>query len=434
MIRKQDITQVVDNNLCHSCGACFSSCGHNSISFNENFTGHVLPKINYDTCTNCGLCFDVCSGDHFGESLVTNLPDDPFTGIILKTEVGYACNNRIYKEGQSGGVVTAILEYLFQTKQIGSAIVATMSDNIALRGRFKVVRSIDDLKGTQKSKYIPIPLLHAIPEIKNEILPIAIVGLSCHLHSLHNLIDKYRWLRKKEFIKIGLICDRVMLASSIDFITSQVTHEPIKNFVFRDTTTTSYPGDITFSTFNKKFYTINKNLRMIMKDFFTPSRCRLCFDKMNIFSDITIGDPHGVDDVDRLKGESLIMSRTDIGHKIIERSKLKGNISLRSVDTGLALKGQRIEKKRIDWNNYTFHWKELGNKVPNIPLNFSRTSNSNEFELQLNHSLHLLTLNNRENVLNYAKKYYKKYRFRKFKKLPNRAISKLHNKLKGLLK
>jgi len=47
-----DITQVVDEHLCHSCGACFASCGHNSISFHESVGGYYVPKIDYDTLVN----------------------------------------------------------------------------------------------------------------------------------------------------------------------------------------------------------------------------------------------------------------------------------------------------------------------------------------------------------------------------------------------
>ena len=37
---------------------------------------------------------------------------------------------------------------------------------------------------------------------------------------------------------------------------------------------------------------------MALKDMFTAPHCRICYDKVNVFSDIVFGDPWCMDDVD----------------------------------------------------------------------------------------------------------------------------------------
>jgi len=407
-----DITQVVDENLCHSCGACFASCGHDSISFHESVGGYYVPKIDYDTCTGCELCFAVCSGDHFGETLTDEMPEDPFVGNILSCEVGKATSKSIFENSQSGGVTTALLASLLDSGEIEVALVAITKEDTPPRGDFALVTTSSELYASQKSKYTPIALLSAIPQLKKVQGKIAIVGLSCHLQSLQNLCDTYKWLGKKDIFKIGLICDRVMTSTAIDFIAKQATDEPIKNFIFRDKAEPSYPGNPVVVTRDDTKIVLDKSLRMEMKDFFTPARCRLCFDKLNVFADVVMGDPHGVTGTDKENGETLVITRTSKAKKLIQMTKDSQSINLRDADIKEAIKGQNIEKKKIEWSAYTTAWKELGRKAPEYPFEIESTNFLKEKE-SLEHSLSLNDYYSKEELLSDAQKYYNKKRLKK---------------------
>lgn len=82
-----------------------------------------------------------------------------------------------------------------------------------------------------------------------------------------------------------------------------------------------------------------------MKDFFTPTRCMLCFDKMNIYSDIVLGDPHGVENTDKENGESLVLVRTSLGKDIVNDAIANNFINLRDASLEQAISGQGIELK-----------------------------------------------------------------------------------------
>ncbi len=428
--KKLDITQVVEEHLCHSCGACFASCGHDSISFTETVGGYYFPKIDYDTCTNCGLCFDVCSGDHFGKTLSADMPEDPFVGNILSCEVGKATNESVFNNSQSGGITTALLADLLDSGEIEVALVAITREDTPPRGDFALVTNSNELYASQKSKYTPIALLSAIPELKKVQGKIAIVGLACHLQSLQNLCDTYRWLKKKDILKIGLICDRVMTATAIDFMAIQATDEPIKNFIFRDKAEPSYPGNPVVVTVDDTKIVLDKSLRMEMKDFFTPARCRLCFDKLNIFADVVMGDPHGVEEIDRKNGETLVIIRSLKAKEVMENARKLDDITLREVDIKLAIKGQSIEKKRKEWSAYTTAWKELGRKAPEYPFEIKSNDFLKEQKL-LEHSLRLDEYNSKEKLLFDAQKYYKNTQLKKAIRLP---LSKVKAIIKKLIK
>ncbi len=414
MSTKKDITPIVEQNLCHSCGSCFAACGHDCIEYKNTVGGYYFPIIDYDKCTNCELCYKVCPGDHFLAPLKEKTPENPFVGNIISTTVGKATNEKIFLNSQSGGVTTAILKYLLESKQIEAAIVTSMDMSSESYTKAKIVTSVEDLISAQKSKYVPTSINELMPEVLKIEGTIAMVGLSCHFHGLENLIKIKKKLKKKNIIKIGLICDRVMTNRAVDFLTQENEIKNIKDFRFRDTSNTPYPGDITFVNKNDNFIKKDKKNRMFMKDFFTPVRCLLCFDKMNIYSDIVIGDPHGIDNTDRKFGESLILTRTELGEEIVQKTINSNEIDLREASLEQAISGQKIIEKRKKWNANITAWEQLGNDLPEYPesiLEYSIKATAKEIDKAKKQILHSLSLDNyksKKELLKDANKYHKK--------------------------
>ena len=361
---KLDISCVVDEHLCLSCGACFAVCNPGSISYIETVGGYLFPKINTETCTHCGLCYEVCPGVHFGKSLTARMPDDPFVGDIISCHVGKAVDKRIFQNSQSGGVATALLVHLLATGQISAAIVAGMQSATPPRGEVMLAKNVDDLMAAQKSKYVPIPLLSAISHIRETVRPVAFVGLPCHMHGLYNLFDLYPKLKPKVLIKIGLICECVLTNAAVDFLGRKATSRPVKHLIFKDKQRPSYPGNIVVETESGEEIVLDASLRMAIKDYFTPARCRLCFDRLNVFSDVVLGDPHRLNGIDRKRGETLIFARTQQGDELVSEVVATGSIVTRPADKQAAVNGQRIDKKRLQWSSYMRAWAMQDRSLP----------------------------------------------------------------------
>lgn len=58
--------------------------------------------------------------------------------------------------------------------------------------------------------------------------------------------------------------------------------------------------------------------RYVLKDIFTNPRCKVCNDKLNVNADIVLGDPWGMNGVDWVNGDSLIITRTRLGMTLFE--------------------------------------------------------------------------------------------------------------------
>ena len=79
---------------------------------------------------------------------------------------------------------------------------------------------------------------------------------------------------------------------------------------------------------------------------FTPPRCRVCYDKLNIHADITLGDPWHMTDVDWENGSSLIISRTDKGTALLGEAEAAGYIEFSSRSVSELLNSQKVEARR----------------------------------------------------------------------------------------
>jgi coenzyme F420 hydrogenase subunit beta len=363
---KSDITFVTDNNLCFSCGAC-NICPVNAISFVHTNSGRLHPYINYDICLpNCSLCYKVCPGLDAEDKLLRDLEFDPFEGRYINAYLGRTTNENIYKNAQSGGMVTEVLSFLFDNQLINYAFVTQMDFSTQPKPTVFCAKSIDELYSSQKSLYVPIDLLSGLKKLKQIEGNIAIVGLPCHIQGILLLSQK---LSAKSYSKIkyrlGLICDGMLSNIAIDyFLQHRKTNEDCRVF-FKNKESPNYvQANVTIESKTGGKVVVDRMERFILKELITPPRCNLCFDKMNIFADIVFGDPWGIEGYDKIHGDSIVITRNEGGQQIMDAVIQRGRASLRKIDYQKILIGQDIEGRRKRTLEAYYTYSELGFATP----------------------------------------------------------------------
>jgi len=405
---KNTVASVASHYLCNSCGACATVCPVDAISYRESIGGYLFPQINRDKCIECGMCLEVCPGIHFGKSLSAMFPSDPFIGPLRECLVGRAMDADIYRSSQSGGVVTALLLHALRQGIIQGAIVVTSIPSQPPRFEPIIAITEQQIKLAQGSKYVPIPILKVLKEVEQQELTVALVGLPCHIHGLFNLFDIKPKLKKLVPLKIGLICDRTMTLASVDYLVkrSSLAQEPCE-LRFRDKREGGWPGSVKISAVSGRAVVFPDTVRKNIKDYFTPARCRLCFDKLNVFADLTVGDPWGIASADKLNGESIVIVRTSVGEELLKDALSHGAILARPVQCDEVVKGQRIDQRRRDWKGYCKAWRSFGYELPNYYEKVTKcipelTYGGNRYIRQLKHSLSLDEFRSREELLRYV--------------------------------
>jgi coenzyme F420 hydrogenase subunit beta len=354
------VREVVESGLCTGCGTCVSACSSGAVAMEQTATGLLVATVADANCNSCGVCLSACPG----AAVDLGLPDgvDPFTGVLREAYIGHACHGELRSTGQSGGLVSGLLAYLLDTGKIDVAATTVMPDDGSLRPVTVLAETAEELAAGQGSKYCPCPV-NAVWKEAALGSRAAVVGVSCHMHGLHKLADKSAFKQDVRY-RIGLFCDRTLLGVAIEQMARDtgVDIVDVRSFEYRSKGRSGWPGEPCFHlTSGEAVYAANST-RTSLKDYVTPPRCRLCFDKANVLADLTVGDAWGLSD--SRAGESVVIARTEVGSNLLREAQEAGYVELREADVHAILGSQAIEKRRGQFAAYTHAWRDMGRTPP----------------------------------------------------------------------
>lgn len=357
-----NVNEIKDSQLCYGCGTCNVVCNKEAITMQYDSIGRLMPVIDEAKCVNCGLCSKICpSLDQKG----IQLPDaeDCFVGNVINTYIGKSCDERIYRNSQSGGLVTTVLKYLFDRGEIDAAIVCKVIDEIEYTPKAMLITQVSELFDSQRSSYVPVDMVSAIKGA-DQYKSIAVVGTGCHIQGFSALKDFGKNYGDRIKYTLGLICDRTLCKTATDVLYASSFKDKKKRIVWRDKSSGYKEAQLVIKTDDGIQKILPRWQRFVLKDPFTNPRCRICFDKLNVHADMVFGDPWGMSDVDWKNGMSLVLSRTSIGNAIITDMVEKGLADLHSAPLSEVIKGQHIEKRKQNLSIALSLYKKQGWLVP----------------------------------------------------------------------
>ncbi len=360
-----NIQEVSDALLCSNCGACKAVCPKDAISFAITPLGRMAATVDRN-CVNCGICTKVCpSLDKQNLHLTFT---DRFVGNIRNVYIGKSTDDVIFKNSQSGGACTAIVTYLFDIGAIDCAVLCRMEYGNPPSVKPVVVADKNQLADCQKSCYTPVDLLSALRETGDK-KSVAVVGLPCHIQGVEALLKCSKKFGNIRY-KIGLVCDRTLCGGIQKVMLSYVRPEKSVKIVWRNKRPLCGNGNyvyknapVTIINTDGKESTVPNLYRFAQKEYFTSPRCRVCYDKLNTFSDIVLGDPWGMSGIDWENGESVIITRSITGEMLLNEMSEANYISLNPANVDELLKGQHIDARRIQVSRYSKALKVLPMKM-----------------------------------------------------------------------
>jgi len=361
-----NIQQVSNALLCSNCGACKAVCPKDAISFSSTSLGRMSATVN-GNCIDCGICIKVCPS--LDKQNLHVAFTDRFVGNIENVYVGKCTDAAIFENSQSGGACTAIVTHLFDSKAIDCAVLCKMEYGNPPLVKSVVVDNKNQLADCQKSCYTPVDLLSALRRTGDK-KSVAVVGLPCHIQGVESLLRHNKKYHNIHY-KIGLICDRTLCAGIQDVMLSYVRHEN-KKIVWRNKKAQGKDEDCRYTYKNAPVTIVNEDgeqsvlpnsYRFALKDYFTCPRCRVCYDKLNVFSDIVLGDPWGMSDIDWKNGESVVITRTVLGEQLINEMIESNYLSLKNGSIVELFRGQHIDERRMQVSRYSKALKIIPKKV-----------------------------------------------------------------------
>ncbi|MCM1496843.1 MAG: Coenzyme F420 hydrogenase/dehydrogenase, beta subunit C-terminal domain [Clostridium sp.] len=342
---------TVDGNLCISCGMCKAVCPKNSIKF-QSKNGLFIPVIDKDKCAQCGMCYRVCPGKGF--DYTKHLPPSSEASFLFGEYCGvytaWSLDEQRRSNSVSGGVVTELVYRLLQSGEYKTAfLVGTHKYTGEAVCTQKYIRG-DALGDTQKSRYLPVCQEQAVSYIlSHPAEKIILVGTGCFVEGMLNLIDCSK-LDRHNYLIIGLFCDRMMTMNVVRYFGRHkaLKGQPVDKMFFRTKEVGGWPGGVQITVDSGEKIALSNSERMKVKDYFMPERCMYCLDKLNLFSDLSVGDNYTGKHADA-RGSNSVIVRTEAGRRVWER--YAGAFGCEQADSSSIWNGQHL-KERMKNHSY----------------------------------------------------------------------------------
>jgi len=337
----EKIKFIVDAGLCTGCGSCVSACPVSAIRFADE-----KPMIDEETCIGCGICNVHCPRTFLPASLLgeivkgepVDLEVEPLS-YFRKAYTAQSAKEKIRMVCQDGGVVTALLAYLFDQNIIDCAIgVRRASED--WRPEVTLVTNIDELLETAGTKYTIAPSISALNTVKEKGLRrVAIVGVPCQIHAVRKAeIYSSELLRSlgEPVILIGIFC--------MENFSHKALREITENHLG-----VSLEDVIKFNIDKGKFFAYTKKgeeKAVPIKEIAKLARhaCHYCPDLTNEFADISVGS------IGSAAGWSTVLVRTQKGEKIFEEALKAGYITAEPLPEASMKTLQKLAKGKRERN------------------------------------------------------------------------------------
>ncbi len=333
-----NIKNISGNHICTACGACALVCPKQAVTLEETPAGFLAAQVS-DACVDCGLCRKVCPS--VAENTAKYAPEDLLHGPCLAAFTGYATDPALRQNGQSGGLVTALLCYLLEDKQIDGAVVTGFNADRS-RPVARIARTREEVLSCAGSYYAQCPTL---PVLAGKHERLAAVTLGCQTDAL-TLLKEHRPELVPE-LTIGLVCAGQNSGRMIDDICQQANTDRPDAFRFRDKSPGGWPGEITLRKHGQTS-TLPNAYRHSIKPVYECHRCLACFDQMNVNADLVCGDPWGLEEHLGPEGCTAVLARTEQGLRLLVQAQIAGLVHLDQLTPQEIFRGQTVDTRHSD--------------------------------------------------------------------------------------
>lgn len=349
-MKPKTFDQVVAAGLCSGCGLCASG---SRVELKWDTRAEFLrPHENPDGRADAdGPLLVDCPGvnvAHAAESMADER--DPIWGPVVAARAGAATETEARYRGSSGGVITALLIHLLETKQITGVLQVGSDRDSPLLSIPRISRTPDEILACAGSRYAPSPTLQDILHRLAPVDRLAIVGKPCDIVGFRNLSQRFPVLRERIPFAFSFFCAGVPSQQASIELVKRMGGAPkdVVSFRYRGN---GWPGDATAQL------TDGRELRMSYNESWggvlsrhLQFRCKICPDGTGEFADIVGGDAwYGVDgypDFDERDGRSAILTRTAVGESLVAAAIAAGVLVADSIDLREIDKMQPFQVRR----------------------------------------------------------------------------------------
>ncbi|MCF8262634.1 MAG: Coenzyme F420 hydrogenase/dehydrogenase, beta subunit C-terminal domain [Melioribacteraceae bacterium] len=363
------INDLSESSICIGCGLCESVFGNEFVKITEDSAGFFVAKQSKRLDANqIKKLKKWCPAIRVENPVAGTREDSLIWGNYESIASGYATNPEMRFKGSSGGALSAVLSYLINSMKYEGVVQIGRAVNEATRNSNFFSTSDDMLLRNAGSRYSPSSPLIDITRIIDNHKKIVVVGRPCDISALRQYLNSIPKC-DLDVVLISFLCAGTPSLKGTEKILSMfnLNKSDVVEFRYRGE---GWPGmSYAIDKLGRKHSlsyedswgkVLNKHLQF---------RCKICPDGVGSSADITFGDAwdsdSGYPDFSEKEGQSLIISRTYLGKKIIESAAEFGAINLTKFDVGKlrTIQKYHLNKKGLVWSRL-IAWRLLGKSYP----------------------------------------------------------------------
>lgn len=327
----REVSRVVRNGNCSGCGGCAQFFPEVTMALWKD--RYLRPIVSTDCRTQAAIesFRSFCPGVSVKMPSVTteNLESDVVFGPYVSAWVGWATDSAMRNAGSSGGVLTALSDWLVATGRTNTVLSSKGRENSS-RSETVALKSRADSLSAAGSRYAPVANLPLFVLNSSEN---ALVGKPCEVSTARKIAGIRETESNQEPLLMSFFCAGVPSQAATDSLISKlgVAVDKVISLRYRGS---GWPGDFTVSDSSGDTGTLSYSKSWgahLGRDL--QWRCKICPDGTSRFSDIAVGDfwetnSDGYPVFEEGEGRSFVFARTERGDEVLRAAARDGVLSL----------------------------------------------------------------------------------------------------------
>lgn len=374
--------EIIDQDLCTSCGICVAVCPKGLLSITSDSPVPTIRDGMLDACGDCTLCIDVCPGR------LTSVPeseerihgrsrdkDERWSGISRGTYSAKAIDPATRAAASAGGAATALLITAVETGLVEAVLVIGRDPDRPWIPMPKFATTAEEIIECAQANYCITPNLQLLRDAPYA--RIGIVGLACQIQGINRMLnlDCPPELAEKIVFTIELACASNTSRSGTEHLIEgrlQLKLTNVTNMRYRNG---EYPGQ--FTVWDQDDQEHSLPFHELVTEFkpFKTFRCLACPDWWSGLADISVadGDPNifrTSRSGNETEGLSLVMTRTEMGESLMEDARRIDRLAYQR-DEFIEDESLGLQRKR---HRYASYAENFPDRVPAPPVHGAEVS------------------------------------------------------------
>lgn len=316
MIRANDLSGVLDQDLCIACGACVQV--DESLELRLHPDKQIFEPIHASNADAASVCpavqvdFDRLHGELFPGKEV-----GPF-GVVESVWLAQTRTLDRNMKASSGGMIKELLLALLEQDDCHGIIALDKGDGLQYRPRIITdAAEIDDMPG---SIYHNLPKDDIIPLLREAPGKVVLVGIPCEFEGTFQYISRFEpALRDKIHTTIGLLCGWQYNYHALRAICEYkgIDYDALTDVTYRGGGPVGKLQLHTDGETHEVGRRVDYSYQVAFDRTFNTARCHLCINHSNFLADIVVGDAWLPSTVKTRTGISLVIMRTEAGQALL---------------------------------------------------------------------------------------------------------------------